>query len=181
MNFVPKKCFLTGGVGFHKTELQSFEMALRAGGIEKLNLVYVSSILPPHCEIIDKEEGLSLLTPGQITFCVMARATTDEYNRLVGASVGMAIPNNKNNYGYISEHHGYGMDKKELGDFAEDLATTMLATTLGIDFDPDKGYDERKDIYFMDGQIIKSDSYPVVCNGLKNGFTTAVSSVIFLL
>jgi arginine decarboxylase len=41
----------------------------------------------------------------------------------------------------------------------------MLATTLGIDFDPDKGYDERKDIYFMDGQIIKSDSYPVVCNG----------------
>ena len=181
MNFVPKKCFLTGGFGFHKNELQSFELALRMAGIEKLNLVYVSSILPPHCEIIDQKEGLTLLNPGQIAFCVMARATTDEYNRMVGASVGMAIPNNKDNYGYISEHHGYGMDEQEIGDFAEDLATTMLATTLGIEFDPEKEYDERRNIYFMDGQIVKSQSFPVVKNGLKNGFTTVVSSVIFLL
>lgn len=181
MNFIPKKAFFTGGIGYHKNELQSFEAALREGGIEKLNLVYVSSILPPKCEIIEKEEGLKLLQPGQITFCVMARCTTNEYNRLVGASIGLAKPAD-NNYGYLSEHHGYGMDKKEIGDFSEDLASTMLATTLDIKFDPDKDYDERREIYLMDGKIVNSTSFPVVAKGVSFGrYTTVISSIIFIL
>ena len=40
----PKKIFFTKGVGVHKDKLSSFEVALRSAGIEKCNLVYVSSI-----------------------------------------------------------------------------------------------------------------------------------------
>ena len=56
---VPKKVFLTKGVGVHKDKLASFELALRSAGIEGCNLVYVSSIFPPECKIISKDEGLS--------------------------------------------------------------------------------------------------------------------------
>ena len=55
---VPKKIFFTKGIGVHKDKLASFEVALRNAGIEKCNLVYVSSILPPYCKIISKNYGI---------------------------------------------------------------------------------------------------------------------------
>lgn len=135
--------FLTKGVGVHKDKLASFEAALRNAGIEKCNLVYVSSILPPECKIISKEEGLKCLKPGQITFCVMARVETNEPNRLVCTSIGVAVPKDSSNYGYLSEHHTFGETAKKAGEYAEDLAATMLATTLGIEFDPESMGRER--------------------------------------
>src|SRR3989338_8718624 len=105
---IPTKAFLTKGVGMHKDRLASFESALRNAGIEKCNLVYVSSIFPPNCKIIPREEGLKLLKAGEITYCVMARTETNEPNRLISAAVGLAVPKDSNNYGYLSEHHGFG-------------------------------------------------------------------------
>ena len=104
----PKQLFLTKGMGRHKEKLASFEMALRAAGIEKFNLVKVSSIFPPGCKIIAKEKGLEFLSPGEIVFCVMSENCTNESNRLIGASVGLAIPKSSSEYGYLSEHHGFG-------------------------------------------------------------------------
>ena len=71
--FVPKKIFFTKGVGSHRDELHSFERALRNAGIEKCNLVQVSSIFPPGCKMIPKSQGLKHLVPGAITYCVMSR------------------------------------------------------------------------------------------------------------
>jgi arginine decarboxylase len=178
--FVPTKAFFTRGIGRHKNKLQSFELALRDAGIEKLNLVYVSSIYPPNCTLLTVEEGTALLNPGQITFCVMARNATDEKGRFVGSAVGMAFPASKDNYGYISEHTSFGKDEKEIGDFAEDLASTMLATTLGVDFDPEIGYDERREVYLMSGKIIDSISAPISAMGTSNMWTTTVSAVVFI-
>lgn len=177
---VPTHAFFTKGVGVHKNKLQSFELALREAGIEKQNLVYVSSIYPPNCELVSLEEGVKALHPGQITFCVMARNQTNEKGRLVGSACGMAIPADKQHYGYISEHHSFGEEEKELGDFAEDLASTMLATTLGVDFDPEIGYDERREVYLMSGKIIDSISAPVSATGTGNMWTTTVSAVVFI-
>ena len=177
---VPTKAFFTKGVGFHKNELQSYELALRDARIEKQNIVSVSSIFPPNCEIIDPEEGLKLLSPGQITFCVMARLSANEYRRMIGASVGIAFPTDRNQYGYISEFHAYGQEEIEVGDFAEDLASTMLATTLGVEFDPDKDYDERREIYLMSGKVVEALSFPCVASGMKGGYVTAISCVVFL-
>ncbi|MDO9585819.1 MAG: arginine decarboxylase, pyruvoyl-dependent, partial [Syntrophales bacterium] len=103
--YVPNQLFFTKGVGTHREQLHSFELALRDAGIEKCNIVQVSSILPPGCRIISKAEGLKKLKPGSIIFCVMSRCHSDEPRRLLSAAIGCAIPADKNTYGYISEHH----------------------------------------------------------------------------
>jgi arginine decarboxylase len=179
--FVPTRVFFTKGVGRHKEYLQSFELALRSAGIEKCNLVSVSSIYPPGCKRIPAQEGLKLLQPGQITFCVMARNATNEPNRLIAASIGVAIPADETQYGYLSEHHPYGETDSKAGEYAEDLAATMLATTLGIDFDPETAWSERENIYKMSGKIIRTFNITQSAEGDKNGlWTTVIAAAIFL-
>lgn len=178
---VPKRVFFTKGVGRHKHELQSFELALRDADIEQCNLVYVSSIIPPHCKIITKEKGIKELRAGEITYVVMSRNSTDEPNRLIGAAVGIAVPKDRSNYGYISEHHCYGTTGKKLEDITEDLAATMLATTLGLEFDPDKAWDKRKQEYKMSRQIVRTQSVAQTAEGDKDGlWTTVVAAAVFM-
>jgi len=178
---VPKKVFFTKGVGKHKHELQSFELALRNAGIEKCNLVNVSSIVPPNCKILSREKGVGLLKPGQITYCVMSRNKTNEPNRLVAAAIGVAVPKDRKNYGYISEHHSFGETAQKAGDYAEDLAASMLATTLGLEFDPDKAWDERKQEYKMSGRFVRTQSVVQTSQGEKTGlWTTVIAAAVFL-
>lgn len=180
-NFVPTKIFFTKGVGVHKDKLASFEQALRKAGIERCNLVYVSSIFPPHCEIIPVDEGVKELKAGQITFCVMARCETNEPNRLVSAAIGLALPKDQEEYGYLSEHHSFGETAKKTGEYAEDLASTMLATTLGIDFDSEKAWDEREQVYKASGKILKTMHFCKSAEGNKDGlWTTVISAAVFL-
>jgi arginine decarboxylase len=178
---VPQKLFLTKGVGVDKNRLSSFELALRSAGIEKFNLVYVSSILPPHCKIVTKAEGLKSLKAGQIVFCVMARNETNEPNRLISAAVGIAMPKDIDNYGYLSEHHTFGETAKVSGEYAEDLAATMLASTLGIDFDPNQAWDERKKVYRASGHIFRTSQVCQSAEGNKHGYWTTVISVAVLI
>lgn len=179
-DFVPKKVFFTKGVGHHTEELASFELALRDAGIEKYNLVTVSSIFPPHCEIINKEEGLKELNPGQVVFCVMSKLTSNEPHRLIVASVGCAIPKERNNYGYLSEYHAYGENEREAGDYAEDLATMMLATTLGIEFDEDASWDEKRQIWRISDKIVISSSIAQEAIVQKKKYTTVLSAAVFI-
>ena len=173
--------FFTKGVGFHRNKLQSFELALRSAGIEKCNLVTVSSIFPPDCKIISKEAGIHELLAGQMTFTVMARETTNEPNRLISAAIGLARPKNHNQYGYISEHHAFGETSKKSADFAEDLAATMLASTLGIELDPDVAWDERKNVYKVGQRQFVSRSIAQSAKGHRDGlWTTVIASAIML-
>jgi len=179
---VPKAMFFTKGVGKDKTSLQSFEGALRNAGIAYLNLVKVSSIFPPGCKIISKKKGLGKLQPGQLTYVVLAESRTNEPNRLICAGVGLAVPALGQHYGYISEHHGYGLTERRCGDLVEDMAATMLATTLGIEFDPDTDYDSRREIYRMSGQIVNSRAVARTAEGDKRGkWTTVVAAAVFVV
>ncbi len=175
---IPTKFFLTKGVGIHKEKLTSFEMALRDAGIEKFNLVHVSSILPPKCEKISREEGLQKLKAGEITYCVMSRIETNEPNRLIAAAIGCAIPTDTSQYGYISEHHAFGQTEEHAGEYAEDLAASMLATTLGIEFDSNTAWDEREKLYKMSGKIVKTFNITQSARGNKDGLWTAVLAAI---
>ena len=178
---VPKKIFFTKGVGKHRHELQAFELALRSAGIEKSNLVSVSSIIPVSCKIIPREKGIELLEPGQITYCVLSRNSTNEPNRLVGAAIGAATPREIDSYGYISEYHSFGEVNKKIGDHAEDLAATMLAMTLGLEFDPNKAWDERKQEYKMSGRFVRTQSVAQTARGDKHGlWTTVLAAAVFL-
>jgi len=179
MEMVPKKLFFTKGVGRQKEELRSFELALRNAGIEKCNLVQVSSIFPPKCKIVSRKQGLAELVPGQITYCVLARASSNEFSRLIAASIGCALPNNKNLYGYLSEHHAYGETEKMAGEYAEDLAAAMLASTLGIEFDEDKCWDEKKDVYRISGKIVRTTNTTQSAI-VKKEFTTVLAAAVFI-
>ncbi len=178
---IPKYFFLTKGVGKHREHLQSFELALRNAGIQHCNIVNVSSIVPPNCRLVTKEKGLDLLKPGEITFMVLARNSTNEHSRLIAASIGVAIPSGKEKYGYMSEHHSFGQTDEAAGDYAEDLAATMLATTMGIQFNPETAWDERKQIFKTSGLIIKTTNITQSATGEKNGMWTTVIAAAVLV
>jgi len=178
---VPTKVFLTKGVGVHKDKLASFELALRDAGIEKCNVVCVSSIFPPNCKVISKEEGIRELKPGEITYCVMVKNESNEPNRLISSSIGLAIPKDNNQYGYLSEHHAFGEKGERAGKYAEDLAATMLATTLGIEFNPDIAWEEREQVYKSSGHIFKTTNITQSAEGNKEGkWTTVIAVAVFL-
>ena len=177
----PRNAFSPRASGVTHKKLMSFELALRDAGIEKQNLVRVSSIYPTSCKIVPMKEGQPKLKPGQITFVVLAEAATDEPNRLICAGIGLAIPRN-HDHGYIAEHHGYGMTEKKTEDLCEDLAATMLATTLGIPFEADKNWDEREQQYKMSGEIFKTRAVVQTAEGDKTGlWTSVISAVVFIL
>ncbi len=182
MSLVPKKVFFVKGKGFHKTKLAAFEQALRDAGIEKYNLVNVSSILPPYCIEINSEDGLKQLRPGQIIFTVLARRDSNEYNRLICASIGVAKPADKGHYGYLSEHHSFGMKPEKVGDIAEDLAAEMLATTLGIPFDPNANYDEKREVFKMGGKIVETKNITAYATVREEEeWASVLAAAIFIL
>jgi arginine decarboxylase len=178
---VPTHMFLTRGVGVHREKLASFEEALRSAGVAFCNLVTVSSILPPNCKIIPRKRGEELLNPGEITYCVMARSETNERNRLISASIGVAIPEGRHRaYGYLSEHHAYGETDEEAGEYTEDLAAQMLATTLGIEFDPDIAWKKREQVFKMGGKIVRTQNITQSAIGKPNLWTTVVALAVFI-
>lgn len=176
---VPSKIFLTKGKGQHREKLASFEQALREAGIAPFNLVKISSIFPPHCKLISREKGLKLLTPGQILFLIMSECSTNESHRLISASIGLAIPKDPARYGYLSEHHTYGQNKKESGRYAENLAAYMLATTLGEDIDADQIWEEHQNIYKISEKVIvKTHNITQTATGKKGLWTSAIAAAI---
>ncbi len=179
---IPKKAFIVKGTGVHRDRLASFELALRDAGIEKYNLVKVSSILPPNCELISREEGLRELSPGQIVYCVLARNQTNEPHRMLAAAIGNAVPVNRDDHGYIAEHHSFGEDERTAGAYAEDLAATMLATTLGMEVDESSTREERERVFKSNGHIFDTSHYCCCVRGDPDGkWTTVLVSMVFVL
>ncbi len=180
MDLVPRRVFLTKGVGRHIYKLKSFEGALRHAGVAHQNLVSVSSILPPGCRVVSRAKGLKELQPGKVCFCVMARSETNEHGRLVASSVGIAVPKDRAKWGYLSEVHGFGMNQKQAADMAEDLAAGMLGTTLGLEVDPNKAWSEKEQVYKSSGLIIRTSSITQTAEGQCDFWTTTVALAVFL-
>jgi len=183
---IPQYAFFTKGKGVHRNKLESFESALRDAGIQMLNLVEVSSILPPFCKVISREDGMDMLKPGQIVYCVMSRNSTDEPQRLITASVGIARPRRQDQYGYISEHHDFGISAEEAEEKTEDMSASMLASTLGIPFDPDAAWDERKQVFNMaefmvETTAVSQEAYGYYEKGKAKKWTTVVAAAVMIL
>ncbi len=179
---IPKKIFFTKGVGIHKEKLASFEFALRSAGIEKCNLVSVSSILPPNCRIITRAQGLEEIKAGEITYAVISQNQSNEPNRLLAASIGVAIPTDRSNYGYLSEHHSFGETESRAGEYAEDLAASMLASTLGLEFDENSQWDEKKEVYKISGKIVKTMNVTQSSIVPKTGlWVSVIAAAVFII
>ncbi len=179
---IPKEIFFVKGVGKEKERLASFEMALRDANIAEYNLVKVTSIFPPRCKVISAKDGVPKLKAGQILHVVLAESATNEPNRLIAAAIGVAIPSDPEKYGYLSEHHSYGETNQKVGEYAEDLAAYMLATTLGISFETDVTYDSRRDLWRIKKEIVSTKSITQTAVGEKNGlWTTAIAAAVLLV
>ena len=182
MSYIPKMMFFTKGKGIHRDFLTSFELALRDASISDLNLVCVSSIKPPQCKIVSREEGRKHLMPGQIVFTVMAKSATNEPNRLIAASIGLARPADDTQYGYLSEHHSTGETAQKAGDYAEDMAMEMLATIIGLPADPTLTWDQKEEQWKLSGKIYKTQNFTQSAEGNKEGmWTTVISAAVLIL
>jgi arginine decarboxylase len=181
--YVPKMMFFTKGKGVHKDYLTSFELALRDAEIADLNLVSVSSILPPRCKIVSRQEGRKYMLSGQVVFTIMARSATNEPNRLIAASIGLARPaDNESQYGYLSEHHSTGETAQKAGDYAEDMAMEMLASTLGLPNDPSLAWNEKEEQWKLSNKIYRTQNFTQSAEGHKDGlWTTVVSAAALIL
>jgi arginine decarboxylase len=180
-SMVPKRIFLTKGVGKHKERLTSFELALRDAGIASQNLVRVSSIFPPNCKLVSRKEGLKFLSPGEVVFSVVAENSSREPHRLMSSSIGVAIPSDRSTYGYLSEHHSFGESDDVAGEYAEELAAEMLATTLNVEFDPDRSWDEEKEIYKISNKIVRTANITQSAVGDKRGLWSTVIAAAVLI
>ena len=182
LDLVAKKLFLTKGVGVADDKLTSFEFALRNAGIAGTNIVLISSIFPPQAKLIPRKDGLKLIKPGQVLFTIYSRNQTNEPHRLVSASVGIAQPKDSSKYGYLSEYESFGQDERKTGDYAEDIAAQMLASSLGIPFDIDKSWDEKRQQWTISGQIYKTKNITQTARGDKNGkWTTVFAAAVLIL
>ncbi len=179
--FMPKEVFFTSGVGVHRFRLSAFEDALRNAGVANQNIVAVSSILPPGCKISSREKGLEKLLPGSIRFAVMSRIDTSEHGRRIAASIGLARPKDTTKWGYLSEVHEYGFTRQESADMAEDLAASMLGTTLGIEVNPDVAWVEREKEYKATGLIIHTSNITRTACGKAGFWTSAVAMAVFIM
>ncbi|KJE49585.1 MULTISPECIES: pyruvoyl-dependent arginine decarboxylase [Acidiplasma] len=177
---LPKKLFFTRGIGRGETQLQSFENALRDAGIAPFNIVSVSSILPPYAEIVDKSEGLKLLSYGQILFTVLARNSSNELNRMISAAIGVAVPSDRGKWGYLSEHHTFGQTENEAGHFAEKLAAEMLASTMGLD--DHLKWDDKKNEYVLDDKILTTKNIAATTVVLKpDEWATVIAAAVLVV
>ncbi|MFH1619494.1 MAG: arginine decarboxylase, pyruvoyl-dependent [bacterium] len=179
-SFVPKEVFLTKGIGRHREKLASFEEALRDAKIARFNLVHVSSIFPPSCKVVPRTKGLDKLKSGQILHCVMSRNAVDENHRLIAASVGLAVPKDRSQYGYISEHHSYGETDEQTGEYSEDLAALMLSTIQGLEFDVGTTWNQKEEIWKLSGKIVKTANVTQSAIGVAGQWTTVIAAAVFI-
>jgi arginine decarboxylase len=111
----------------------------------------------------------------------MSRCCSDEPRRLLVAAVGLAVPKDKQSYGYISEYHAFGQTEKQAGDYAEDLAAAMLASTLGIDFNLDESWDEKRDIFRISGRIVATRNITQSSIIKNHVHTTVIATAVFVI
>ena len=111
----------------------------------------------------------------------MTECATDEAHRLTTASIGLAIPNDSEHYGYLSEHHSFGQKEKEAGQYAQALAAYMLATTIGENFDTSQIWVEGKSVYKISDRItVRTRNITQTIKGEKGLWTTALAAAIFI-
>jgi arginine decarboxylase len=161
--------------------LTSFEYALRDAGIAGTNIVLISSIFPPQAKLISRKEGLKKIQPGQILFTIYSKNQTKEPHRVCSASVGIAQPKDTARYGYLSEYESFGQNEIQAGDYAEDIAAQMLASSLGIPFDVDTDWDEKRQQWLISGEIYNTHNVTQSTKGDKDGKWTTVFAAAVLL
>ncbi len=97
----PKKVKLAAGRGEGAERLLAFDRALLDAGVGNLNLIRVSSILPPNCRY---EEDFPV-PPGSLAPTAYAALMCEEPGREIAAAIGVGFATD--DYGVIMEYSGF--------------------------------------------------------------------------
>jgi arginine decarboxylase len=97
----PKRYSLVAGTGEALTALTAFDAALLDSGLGNLNLLKVSSILPPGCEHVEKPD----IPPGALTPTAFASITSHIEGEIISAAVAVGVPQ-EDTFGVIMECSG---------------------------------------------------------------------------
>jgi arginine decarboxylase len=96
------KVSVTAGTAEGGTTLNAFDNALLRAGIGNINLIKVSSIVPPEVDIVP----LPTIKPGALVPTAYAAITSETPGETVAAAVGYALPEDRTKAGVIMEFHG---------------------------------------------------------------------------
>lgn len=182
MAIIPTKFFWTKGVGVHEKDMRAFEEALRDAGIHVCNLVKVSSVIPPGCKHISKEEGLKYIKPGQITFAIIAEAQTNEPGQIISCGIAKAQPKDQSEHGFLTEvESAIGRTAEDVEQDVTEMAIENLISQWNKKFDAEKVYRKGKKNYSVEGVDFSVDSIVQSAQGAeKNQYTVIVTVAVFI-
>jgi arginine decarboxylase len=182
MKLIPRRYFLTTGTGVHEKDMRSFEEALREAGIEACNLVKISSVIPPGCKRISREEGLQAISPGMITFAVQAESSTNEPGQIIAAGIGIAQPKDDTLFGYLTEvEEAVGREADDVQEDVEEMAIENLITFWGSKTDAEELMRKGKKHYEFQGRKVEVDSVVATAKGHEERlWTTVIVCAVFL-
>src|SRR5215211_6753131 len=146
LQFEPTRVFFSTGVGFHKIQRVAIQRAMEQAGVNDLNLVKLTSVIPPTCEVITPERGLRLLSPGAIAFAVIAQGETNEPHQRVTAALTWAEPLGDGLPGYITEieeDQTMGKSEATARDESGEALVTIVAERLGVEANAKRIWENR--------------------------------------
>ena len=180
---VPRKVLLAKGVGVHKEMLTSRELAMTDAGVEKMNMIKASSIIPPRCEIVPLREGKKELMIGQMAFAILAQCQTYEPHKRISAAIGIAKPDDPDMYGFfteIEEDQGYGKTQQKAAEEVMYLAISNLAMSWRAKWN-DKMFDPKKKVYRIKNKTVRVSNVTQSALGDPDGkYTTVFVAAVFV-
>ncbi len=121
IGLVPRQYFIVSGVGVGFTPLNAFDAALGAAGIRDLNLVKVSSIIPPQCQRME----LHPQPAGALIAIAYAAKTSTLHGEVIAAGVAVGLPEEGDRAGVIMEYSALG-HRQEVEEIVRDMARSAL-------------------------------------------------------
>ncbi len=115
----PTKVTLVCGAGSADTDLNAFDKALIAAGVGNLNLLRVSSVLPPGVRVVDE----LAVPPGALTPVAYGSIASDQAGLLIAAAIAVGFT--RSSFGMIMEYSGLCNRQK-----AERVARMMVEEAL---------------------------------------------------
>ncbi len=113
----PTHYFLVSGASEGFTSLNAFDGALLRAGIGDTNIVKMSSIVPPRCQLISPVP----LPPGSLVPTAYASITSDVPGQMISSAVAVALPKEPQYAGLIMEYSGRG-SKAEIEEMVRQMA-----------------------------------------------------------
>ncbi len=113
----PTQYFLVSGATDGYTPLNAFDGALLQAGIGNTNIAKMSSIVPPHCEMISPVP----LPLGALVPAAYASMTSDVPGEVIAAGVALALPEDEDRNGLIMEYSAKG-DRRKIEETVRNMA-----------------------------------------------------------